>query len=511
MTSANPVSSMERARATVKRKAGAPYTADLIADNGSVFDNTNPGFVWVREILGHEQDTGATVYGDAYQVRSIGTFPIGYGQPVRVEYDPIDDEWGVVRADFDEMVRRNINPAIANPLNPYIHFTDLSSLLPLLSFAVANGNTDTTEVGVKNFFYLDYTGTLQTFSIDPASRPDIGDSEPGTGLKRLVHLWLQWDNTIGVSLSTPINAELAFNITVDLAECLNSPPDPFAIPIAAWKMENGQPAMTEADLIYDTRQWINTTPPRGVHGFPTPVDKSQILKANRTLFIPGDLTITDDFTILGNLTFGSTDTRVTSEGGTFGDHIAGDYSNFEDTGFLRYEGSAQAWDDMRIPGLAVQLGASSPDLISFLAAGDLKIYGFNGNATEEEVHFTVQLPHTYAQGTDIEPHVHWSAVNANAGDVVWQLEYTWANINGTFPASTTITATDSASGTAWDHQVIGFSAITGTSKNISSMLVCRLFRDPTDGSDTYASDAAFLEFDFHFQIDTIGSRQEFIK
>jgi hypothetical protein len=169
------------------------------------------------------------------------------------------------------------------------------------------------------------------------------------------------------------------------------------------------------------------------------------------------------------------------------------------------------WDDLRVPGLATALGATSPDLISFLAAGGLEVLGFDGNATLEQVFFTVQLPHTYKQGTDIYPHVHWSPVNTNAGNVVWQLEYTWVNIDGTFPASATITVTDAASTTAWSHQVAPFAAITGTGKEISSMLVCRLFRDPTDGNDDYASDAAFLEIDFHHEVNTMGSRQEFVK
>jgi len=171
------------------------------------------------------------------------------------------------------------------------------------------------------------------------------------------------------------------------------------------------------------------------------------------------------------------------------------------------------WDDLRIPGLSVTANPSaSPTLGAFLGAGSLQVWRFTGTGVlTEEVFFTIQLPHKYKEGTDIIPHVHWTPTDANAGDVVWQLEYTWQNINGTFGASTTITVTDSTNTTAWEHLVASFSAITGTNMDISSILVCRLFRDPAHGSDTYTSDAAFLEIDFHFEIDTIGSRQPFVK
>ena len=171
------------------------------------------------------------------------------------------------------------------------------------------------------------------------------------------------------------------------------------------------------------------------------------------------------------------------------------------------------WDDLRVPGLAVEAtGPNPPTLGAFLGAGGLQAWRFTGTGPNvNEVWFTVQLPHTYKEGTDIYPHVHWTPTDANAGDVVWQLEYTWVNINGTFPASATITVTDSTNTTAWEHLVAPFAAITGTGKTISSMLVCRLFRDPTHLSDTYGFDASLLEIDFHFEVETLGSRQEYVK
>ncbi len=166
------------------------------------------------------------------------------------------------------------------------------------------------------------------------------------------------------------------------------------------------------------------------------------------------------------------------------------------------------WDDMQIPGLSTERGSAAPDLVAFLGAGGLKELGFDGNNTMEEVHFTVELPHSYKEGTDIHWHVHWSPTTTNAGNVKWQLEYSWANENATHPASTTISVIDASSTTAFDHLETVDTAITGTGKKISSVIVCRLFRDPSDDSDTYPDDATLCQVDFHIEKDTIGSRQQ---
>lgn len=57
-----------------------------------------------------------------------------------------------------------------------------------------------------------------------------------------------------------------------------------------------------------------------------------------------------------------------------------------------------------------------------------------------------------------------------------------------------------------DHMLDSIATITGTSKNVSSMLICSLTRDVSVAND-YADNAYLVEVDSHFQIDTIGSRQ----
>ena len=94
--------------------------------------------------------------------------------------------------------------------------------------------------------------------------------------------------------------------------------------------------------------------------------------------------------------------------------------------------------------------------------------------------------------------------------VRWGLEYEWQNIAADFSATTTIYAEESMTDEADKHQMTAFAAITGTGKTISSMLVCRLFRNSSHANDTYDNGTALallLEVDFHYELDTVGSRQ----
>ena len=43
------------------------------------------------------------------------------------------------------------------------------------------------------------------------------------------------------------------------------------------------------------------------------------------------------------------------------------------------------------------------------------------------------------------------------------------------------------------------------------MLLIKLSRIGGDASDTYGADARLLEFDIHYQINTLGSELEFVK
>jgi hypothetical protein len=191
-------------------------------------------------------------------------------------------------------------------------------------------------------------------------------------------------------------------------------------------------------------------------------------------------------------------------------------------GELTLLGTATVWEDLRVPVTSTTKGGSKDpgfEVFKTNGAGSQGVftYWFDKNA-EEELYFTVQFPHSW-DATPIYPHVHWVPKSADAGGtetVEWGLEYTWVNIDGTY-GDTTIVYAKSASGltTAYKHILTSFTAITpgaGTQDGISSMMVCRIFRNATDAvDDTYDDDAGLLEFDIHYAMNTMGSKTELAK
>jgi len=167
------------------------------------------------------------------------------------------------------------------------------------------------------------------------------------------------------------------------------------------------------------------------------------------------------------------------------------------------------WDDIILSPDTIQGGSARPDRITLV--GNIDAYGFNGSSTTEEMSSSFEMPHTYKVGTDLRPHIHWCPSDTDSGSVKWQLEVTTAGVGDVFPGTTTVTAVDPSGEVDRAHQVIEFGVIDGTNIDIGDITGFRLFRDPTDGADTYESDAIFLSLGFHYEIDGDGSRQVFIK
>lgn len=189
------------------------------------------------------------------------------------------------------------------------------------------------------------------------------------------------------------------------------------------------------------------------------------------------------------------------------------------------------WDDLRVPLTSGRTGASNPPtLTQFMdnGAGSIGVFvwgfAYQGNVVnEEQVWFAVQLPHSYKEGTDICAHIHWSPAVSGAADefVKWGLEYTWQNIDGTFGNTTIVTSDASQASTATisgdstltadKHYLTEIGTISGTGKKIASMLVCRIFRNSSHADDTLTQTVLAFEVDFHFKVNSFGSRQKYLK
>lgn len=237
--------------------------------------------------------------------------------------------------------------------------------------------------------------------------------------------------------------------------------------------------------------------------------------------VTGDVSADDinaggDLDVTGAITGASVTVTGLAQAATakFGDVAGGNYFEIESDGTWVKHGDATTWDDIRVPSQNTKTNPSKSEPNFEVFTDGLYCWKFDtSNADDESVHFMMQIPHSWKVGTDLESHIHWSPDSTNTGNVVWEFEYVIQSIDGTFAGTATnLTVTDAADGTALKHQITELGNIDGSSLGISSMLIGRLTRmSSSDAADTYTGNACFLEIDFHYQVDTAGSREEYIK
>lgn len=189
------------------------------------------------------------------------------------------------------------------------------------------------------------------------------------------------------------------------------------------------------------------------------------------------------------------------------------YVQVDENGDISLVGTATQWDDV-YPS-SVTVGTQGSNVPAFTAYnGNLKAYEFHGAVNLKEINLGFQLNHSYKVESTIVPHIHVYAPSDGSGGVVkFGCEYTWASIDsvGVLATTTVYGTVTLAASTVYNNKIISFGNITGTGKGMSSVFMCRLFRDPTDNADTFGSSVWLKSADIHIEKDTIGSRQELVK
>jgi hypothetical protein len=132
----------------------------------------------------------------------------------------------------------------------------------------------------------------------------------------------------------------------------------------------------------------------------------------------------------------------------------------------------------------------------------------NSTTDGYKARFNAQISHEYAEGEDIEFHLHIGNNSSTSGNAVFKFTYEWANMEGTFPAATSTSKTIAIDGTNGKHQFEEVIAtISGTGKEVSSILLCTLERVANDTNDTFTESVFVIGVDFHVPHNTMGSRQ----
>lgn len=164
------------------------------------------------------------------------------------------------------------------------------------------------------------------------------------------------------------------------------------------------------------------------------------------------------------------------------------------------------WDDLKAPASSLATDGSVKPPTRDTVDGSLIF------ETEQSIAIWFQMPHAWLEGSEIRPHLHYVKETSESGLVSWTMSYKWANPLEVFPSLSTPTLSSIGvpdGDTANQHALSTFNSITDATKQISSMLCIVIERDLA--TDTYAGDVKLLEMDIHYQIDSKGSVQEYIK
>lgn len=171
------------------------------------------------------------------------------------------------------------------------------------------------------------------------------------------------------------------------------------------------------------------------------------------------------------------------------------------------------WDDLRFPSQGINPPGAASDPTRSTTTGLLHFSGTQDNV----ITGVAQMPHAWKEGSDIHPHLHLQFPTANANTSRWKFEYDIANVNADFTnAYGVYTVHDTISvvnpNNAKRQKLSSFSAISMTNRTVSSCIVWKISRlASSDAADNDTSEVVLIEFDIHYELDSLGSASEYTK
>ena len=164
------------------------------------------------------------------------------------------------------------------------------------------------------------------------------------------------------------------------------------------------------------------------------------------------------------------------------------------------------YDDMQFPSILTKKGANDKPDVDYTNIGLL----FPQNDETEYIVIGEQFSHKYKIGSNIYPHIHYTQTSASVPTFV--LQYKWYSLGKPVPSNYTTIQTNAAAfvytgGTM--QQLLSFPAINGSNiTGVSSWFEAKLYRKTGDG---VTGDVLSKSFDIHYEIDSIGSDEIYIK
>lgn len=223
----------------------------------------------------------------------------------------------------------------------------------------------------------------------------------------------------------------------------------------------------------------------------------------------------------------------------------------ESDGTLYLSGSATAWDDVLVTVNSIRVGGkqgTDPAVYSQYAydatrGGEysgLFAYSFPYEANSwRDAFVTVQFPHTMKLNSRVYPHLH-CRLDANDGSQVGnklllEIEYIWTNV---FETGKHVSATNNTNIVTFNHTItenclngdnwiieLPPDGIVKENSGISSLLEMRVSRIVKSAAwdypviegetglvnDNFNGTLWLKSFDVHFEVDSFGSREEYVK
>ena len=247
---------------------------------------------------------------------------------------------------------------------------------------------------------------------------------------------------------------------------------------------------------------------------PPPDDQPGFVMTPTGLYVPvgatwqGVILFDGNGVVLNNATLRGTTTIET--GDTLDDAVLTGETVIED---LRL--SDTVWDNLRFPAIGINPPGDAFNPVRNTTNGLLEFSASQTNV----IAIQAQFPHDWKIGSSIAPHVHWRKKTAGAGNVVWRMEYEFRGIGEDFTDSLTVlnSATPAVGvddGTALRHLLSSFGSVAMTdyaNSGVSIIGIILISRIGEDQADTYDGIAQLLEFDIHYQRDSLGSRSQYNK
>lgn len=173
--------------------------------------------------------------------------------------------------------------------------------------------------------------------------------------------------------------------------------------------------------------------------------------------------------------------------------------------YWKITGNNSQWTDIRLPATAAKQGSNSKPVFDYTNLGAI----FPQNDESHIIYELCQFGHDRTPDSSISPHIHY--IQSTSTPPTFKMEYRWYENGAIVPNFTTIEASTGIFPYSGSPilQIMEFPDISGTNHSgLSSMMDIKLYRKTGDG---VAGDVLVKEFDIHFQVNSAGSTQEYIK